>query len=52
MAVPVTAKSTVTVLLEAADKSTVSALEEADSAPLELVMLKSTIGGLSLSVIV
>ena len=36
----------------AADKSTVSAFEEADSAPLELVALKSTLGVASSSVIV
>ena len=37
---------------DAADKSTVIALEDTDSAPLELVELKSTTGGLSLSVMV
>ena len=52
MAVPVTAKSTVTISPEGPDKSTVIALEETDSAPFELVVLKSIVGVLSLSVIV
>ena len=38
--------------MDEADKSTVMALDDTDSAPLELVVLKSTTGGLSLSVIV
>ena len=37
---------------ETADKSTVIALEETDSAPVELVVLKSTIGASSLSAMV
>ena len=49
---PVTAKSTVTISPEGPDKSTVITLEETDSAPLELVKLKSIVGVSSLSVMV
>ena len=52
VAVPVTAKLTVTFCAETADKLTVTALVATDSAPLELVNSKSTTGGLSLSVMV
>ena len=52
VAVPVTAKSTVISFAEAADKSTVTAFELTDSAPLEAVTLKSTVGAASLSVMV
>ena len=45
-------KSTVISFAEAADKSTVTAFELTDSAPLEAVTLKSTVGALSLSVMV
>ena len=47
-----TAKSTVTISPEGPDKSTVIAFEETDSAPLELEVLKSIVGVLSLSVMV
>ena len=38
--------------LDTADKSTVMAFEDTDSAPLELVLLKSTTGALSSSLMV
>ena len=50
MAVPVTAKSTVTSWPETEDKSIVKALDETDSAPFDVTALKSTIGASSLSV--